>query len=619
MAVIIQSRDLPTGLAVGSVPGHAFENNTNLGPILVPLNKNNTHYAYNALDSAVTLRVFENLSPKVTACEYASTSYRFVRAMQGPALAMMTRGIAINQRVRAEETERYLKIRNEAQALLDTFADAVWGPETYDVITKSQEWEYPVGKTGKPLKPKLKTVKHTSTATRPRGLNPASPTQVLAFFNIALNCAVEHEIRKTPQGTLRTPTANGKALRKWLASKSKGPGINPRDRTVPPVHFAAPFIRLILTIRDADKMLYVLRSALDPDGRMRCSYNVVGTENGRWSSSENAFGRGTNLQNITPTMRRMFCADDGYTLVSTDLEQAESRLVAGLVWQVTGDRAYWDACLSGDLHTTVCRMSWPELNWTSDDKANRGIADQPYPGLNGKLSYRDVAKRIGHGSNYRGSAFGIAGAVGIPVNIVQDFQKRYFTAFPAIPRWHQWTVDKLRTDNYIDTPLGRRRWFFARPTDDSTIREAIAYVPQSTIGELLNLAMYNTWKRSLLPRNDPNHLPIQLLLQNHDAFAFQTPTRLSNLPQLLAAVKAELEIPIPLVRGDQVEYLIIPGEFVTGWNWAYTEKGPKDAWHFNDGNPDGLSKWRGSEPRTRTHPAATAPSDWLTGPLSRVF
>lgn len=37
---------------------------------------------------------------------------------------------------------------------------------------------------------------------------------------------------------------------------------------------------------------------LDPDGRMRCSFNVAGTETFRWSSSENAFGRGTNLQNI---------------------------------------------------------------------------------------------------------------------------------------------------------------------------------------------------------------------------------------------------------------------------------------------------------------------------------
>src|SRR6185312_5176356 len=197
---------------------------------------------------------------------------------------------------------------------------------------------------------------------------------------------------------------------------------------------------------------------LDPDGRMRCSYNVVGTENGRWSSSKNAFGRGTNLQNVTPPMRRMFCADDGYRFVSTDLEQAESRLVAGLVWATTGDDTYWRACLSGDLHTTVARMTWPELGWTDDPKANRKVADTPSRELP-KFSYRDISKRLGHGSNYRGSPFGIAQAVGVPPNIVEDFQRRYFNAFPAIPHWHEWCKRQLVDHQFLDTPLGRRRWF----------------------------------------------------------------------------------------------------------------------------------------------------------------
>lgn len=38
---------------------------------------------------------------------------------------------------------------------------------------------------------------------------------------------------------------------------------------------------------------------LDPDFRLRCSYNPGGTETHRLSSSKNAFGRGTNLQNLS--------------------------------------------------------------------------------------------------------------------------------------------------------------------------------------------------------------------------------------------------------------------------------------------------------------------------------
>jgi DNA polymerase I-like protein with 3'-5' exonuclease and polymerase domains len=43
----------------------------------------------------------------------------------------------------------------------------------------------------------------------------------------------------------------------------------------------------------------VIKTPVEADGRMRCSYNPGGTETHRLSSSENVFGRGTNLQNLT--------------------------------------------------------------------------------------------------------------------------------------------------------------------------------------------------------------------------------------------------------------------------------------------------------------------------------
>lgn len=41
-----------------------------------------------------------------------------------------------------------------------------------------------------------------------------------------------------------------------------------------------------------------LKAELERNGRMKCSFNTAGTETFRWSSSTNAFWRGTNLQNI---------------------------------------------------------------------------------------------------------------------------------------------------------------------------------------------------------------------------------------------------------------------------------------------------------------------------------
>jgi DNA polymerase I-like protein with 3'-5' exonuclease and polymerase domains len=324
-------------------------------------------------------------------------------------------------------------------------------------------------------------------------------------------------------------------------------------------------------------------------------------------------------------MRRMFCADDGWRLISTDLEQAESRVVAGLVWAATGDDTYWRACESGDLHTQVCKMAWPELEWNGDAAHDRAIANRPYPGL-GKYSYRDVAKRIGHGSNYRGSAFGIAQAVGIPPHIVQEFQARYFRAFPSIAQWHELVAVDLREHQYLDTPLGRRRYFFSRLDEDKTLREAIAYGPQSTVGELLNYIMWRVWARSLpegarnvclpperLPRDTIlTPLPVQLLLQNHDAFLLQTPET-TDLPNLIEQLNSEfMNAKVPFTRNGEVRHMAIPGEFVTGWNWAYKDKGSDQAhWEFVDGNPDGLAKWTGADTRRRQQGAHVSPGDWL--------
>ena len=56
---------------------------------------------------------------------------------------------------------------------------------------------------------------------------------------------------------------------------------------------------LLDTVGSVDNSLGVVKTQLDPDDRMRCSYNPAGTETHRLSSSMNVFGRGTNLQNLT--------------------------------------------------------------------------------------------------------------------------------------------------------------------------------------------------------------------------------------------------------------------------------------------------------------------------------
>src|SRR6516165_6883191 len=79
------------------------------------------------------------------------------------------------------------------------------------------------------------------------------------------------------------------------------------------------------------------------------------------------FGTGTNLQNIEDRLRSVFVADKGMKFAYVDLEQAESRLVGAIEWNLFRDGTYLDACESGDLHTSVCRLAWGSaVNWTGD-------------------------------------------------------------------------------------------------------------------------------------------------------------------------------------------------------------------------------------------------------------
>ena len=318
---------------------------------------------------------------------------------------------------------------------------------------------------------------------------------------------------------------------------------------------------------------------------MRTSYNIAGTTTGRFSSSLSDFGTGTNLQNIEERLRRPFVADPGFKFAYIDLEQAESRLVGAIEWNLFGDGRYLDACESGDLHTSVCRLAWDNLAWSAgnDLKADREIAEQPFYRQH---SYRHMAKVLGHGTNYHGKPFTMAKHTKLAAGDISEFQTKYFRAFPAHQRWHAAVASELIQTGNLVTITGRRRWFFGRRNDDATVREAIAYGPQGAVGDILNQGMLRVW-----------HLNIcQLLLQIHDAILVQYPENEEDkiLPQLLETIK----VPIQL---ENKRTLIIPSEAQVGWNWA----------KFDKNNPDGLQKFRGHDDRKRTPSTQASKLDQL--------
>jgi DNA polymerase I len=337
---------------------------------------------------------------------------------------------------------------------------------------------------------------------------------------------------------------------------------------------AKPIVGHVIAMRDLQKKIQVLKTEIDRDGRIRTSYNIAGTNTGRLSSSFSEFGTGTNLQNIEESLRSMFTADHEWKLAYFDAEQGESREVGAIEWNLFNDGRYLDACETGDLHTSVAKLVWPNLPWTGDLEADRTLAERRYYR---HYDRRFMCKKIGHGSNYGGKPATLAQEAEVEIGLVKEFQPLYFARFPAHHQWHEWTDSELRKKGHLITVRGRKRWFFGRRDDNATLREGLAYMAQSSLADYLDRGMLNVWRSRCC----------QILMQIHDAILVQYPEQREE--QVVELVRKQLEFHIPL-KGSRL--FRIPYGVKTGWNWGA----------FSESNPDGLKTYHPGDKRRRQAP-----------------
>lgn len=324
------------------------------------------------------------------------------------------------------------------------------------------------------------------------------------------------------------------------------------------------------------KKISVLKTEIDPDGRIRTSYNIAGTDTGRFSSSFSEFGTGGNLQNIEESIRPIFIADPGYKWAKCDAKSGESFVVGAIEWNLFDDGRYLEACETGDPHTAVARICWPHLPWTGDFKRDKAIAESPYYR---HYTHRFMCKKLGHGSNYGGRADTLAAQAKLPLEVVRAFQPLYFSAFPAHQEWHAWLEQELAQTGYLISVGGRKRWFFGRRTDPDTIRAALAYDPQETLARVVNQAMLHVWR----------HFPhVSVMMHDHDALTFQYPEAQED--EILSTLLPALVQPITLRNGRT---LAIPYDCEVGWN-----KGHYDA----RSNPNGLRGYEVGDQKRRRVP-----------------
>ena len=335
---------------------------------------------------------------------------------------------------------------------------------------------------------------------------------------------------------------------------------------------AEPLVAHLNILADLGKKISVLRTEIDQDGRIRTSYNIGGTSTGRFSSSLSEFGTGGNLQNIEEGLRSILVADPGMKFAKCDAKSGESFCVGAIEWNLFDDPRYLEACESGDPHTAVARICWPNLGWSGDLGRDKDLAEQPYYR---HYTYRFMCKKLGHGSNYGGRPDTLASQSKLPVNVVREFQPKYFTAFPAHERWQSWVDDQLRRSGHLVSLTGRKRWFFGRRNDPSTLREAIAYDPQCSLADIVNTAMLNIWRQNF----------VTIMTQEHDAIVFMYPEK--DEDKILPRIMNNLVVPIELKNGRTLR---IPYDAKVGWN--------KGEYNVKT-NPNGLRDYTGHDDRKR--------------------
>lgn len=247
-----------------------------------------------------------------------------------------------------------------------------------------------------------------------------------------------------------------------------------------------------------------IQRALDADGRFRPGVNVGGTETFRWSTSENAFGTGGNMQNVPkdtsrkkrsfeqPNVRLLFGPDWGHELLDVDLAGADAQVVA---WEAN------DEDLKAAFKAGLKVHAKNALDIFGPRQAGHDGRNEPL---------YSQSKQAVHGTNYGGSARAISFATGWTVHESELWQRKWFDLHPAIKDWHRRTESELYATRTVTNAFGYRRTFFDRV--EGLLPQALAWKPQSTVALV-------TFKAAMRVRRE---LPwCDILLQVHDSLLLQ--------------------------------------------------------------------------------------------------
>lgn len=357
-------------------------------------------------------------------------------------------------------------------------------------------------------------------------INYNSPAQIMDYFYGRLGIK---PYKKRDQKGQYKDTSDVDALKRISRREMKG----------------SKAAQILLDIRSLSKRIstYLNIGKVDKDGRYKSSYNPVGAETGRLSSSETIFGLGGNQQNWPHDLLRFFVFDEGYIGYSIDLSQIENRIVA----HVGGVIAQIEAFAQGiDLHKLTASIILDKpFDQISSEDGSSSLGD-------GRQSERFWGKKGNHAINYDVGYKTFALKNEIPEAQAKSLLSRIDRGYPQIKNGYYQVIQKMLKENRTVTNLfGRSRLFLGPIVPNypnisissclATYREAYAHLPQSTTADKINEqgVEYIYYNQDLFS-------PIELLTQIHDSVVFQIPLTIpwNEHARMLLLIKKSLEQPL---------------------------------------------------------------------------
>jgi len=292
---------------------------------------------------------------------------------------------------------------------------------------------------------------------------------------------------------------------------------------------------LILKIRKSRKYAktFLNPDKVDKDGRIRCSYNPVGTKFGRISSSRNIFGTGINLTNVPHSVLSHFLVDKGYVGYSLDMSQIENRFVA-YVGNITEMKEVYEK--GQDSHTKTAA-----LIFHNGDLSKVKLEYGSCPLGDGTHDERFWGKKANHGFNYGFGPQSFSDMYDVPLNQAKWIHSAYHKAYPALEKGYwAYVQDQLKRTRTLTNLLGRKTLFLGK-WEQNMLNAAYSCIPQGSNADHMNergieFIYYNT---------DPLFKPVELLTYIHDSLEFQLPLSLPLVEhaKVILKIKESLETP----------------------------------------------------------------------------